>query len=561
MRKNIDSCMTLIFDELAQSLSHISNEIDLKELLNYQGICYWWLIDLEIYYNLTPDNVNIWKKKSNQVKQYLFRSPIVSLINDSCMYAVTTVLVNRFRKKSSVNKSINIQLHNVLYQWRKNNYENRYINNYYFDIVRQFPTDIKTISTLVDPYDIITTIANFRKIKTILEKETSDIEFMANYWSIKCWIQKIRARCYLNKIWRSIQKEDAWFQRIAQYLKMDCDDVKYGMKHIIKDLLLVNINNNILEEKFIQKKRPSVIIISQEQVSFGRGLINLGRKYSIPTMGLQHGLLSELHPSYVFHTSEDMPNTHSCDNAGSFPIPTITSVWGNYDYLILTTHGHYPKSKVIITGNQRYDSLVNAAGRYSREQFCNRNNIELSDKIILWTTQAQANSQDENRSYFDEVFSAISSMNDNTVLIIKQHPLEAERELNIIRQYQQAYPKVKLIIPEKDCDTTELIFISDLIIMKDSTSGQEAVVFNKPMVIMDFSTGVKDTVHYVSTGVAESVYEPGLLYDKISNLLSIMDDELHKKQNAYIKEFLYKIDGGASKRCVDVVFSLLKEKT
>jgi hypothetical protein len=207
---------------------------------------------------------------------------------------------------------------------------------------------------------------------------------------------------------------------------------------------------------------------------------------------------------------------------------------------------------VLITGLPRYDVLSNASEIYSRTGFFNAHAIDINSKIILWTTQCHAVSEEENIENFQAVFRAIKDLQGIT-LIIKQHPAEGKSYTEKIRRYIEDY-QINYLIAPKDADTYELLFISDLVVAKASTTVMEAVALNKPVIILNLS-GEPDPVEYVQEGVALGIYTKDELISGIKRLLSD-DSELASNRARYVENYLYKMDGLATDRVVSLLVKL-----
>jgi hypothetical protein len=210
---------------------------------------------------------------------------------------------------------------------------------------------------------------------------------------------------------------------------------------------------------------------------------------------------------------------------------------------------------VIVTGQPRYDIVYDANSVYSKESFCRRYNIKSDNKIILWATQCQYSSIEENTKSFEAVFGTMQKLK-GTTLIVKQHPAEDEEYTKIMSEYIHNYGIDALITP-KNSDTLEQIFISDLMITRVSTAAIEAVAMNKPVIVLNLS-GEPDPVEYVKEGVAYGVYNRDDLKPAILKLLE--EDSLSKSREQYIKKYLYKIDGKATERVVDIIKDLIEIK-
>lgn len=208
--------------------------------------------------------------------------------------------------------------------------------------------------------------------------------------------------------------------------------------------------------------------------------------------------------------------------------------------------------KVVVMGQPRYDILTLADKIYDKKKIVSDLGLDPNKKIVLWCTQTHGQSLDENVSSINAVYSTMVSIKDYAQLLIKLHPGED--------QHAPLYHENTLYQPmilNRDVDIYALLSICDLVITKNSTTAMEAVILNKPVIILNLS-GEPDRVNYVREGVALGVYDPENLSSAIGKLL---DDGsiLHEKREEYIKKYLYKVDGKATERVLELIKSLLEE--
>jgi UDP-N-acetylglucosamine 2-epimerase len=103
----------------------------------------------------------------------------------------------------------------------------------------------------------------------------------------------------------------------------------------------------------------------------------------------------------------------------------------------------------------------------------------------------------------------------------------------------------------------EHLYVCDLMITRGSTTGMEAVALNKPVIVLDL-THKSDVIGYVKEGVALGVYKAEDLKPTIEKLLRD-DSEIAKNRERYIEKYLYKVDGKATERVVNVIEEMIKE--
>ncbi len=272
----------------------------------------------------------------------------------------------------------------------------------------------------------------------------------------------------------------------------------------------------------------------------------------MPILSPQHGIFA----CDILGSSYDLTEFSSYfpEDILARPIPDVTTVWGTHEYDQLQQCA-YPKDALLLCGNPNYDSLVNNIQNvYSRNLFCSAHKVNSNDVLILWLTQSHAWGIQKTLQYCDEVFCSVALMTGVT-LIIKQHPYETPVYDKVIKEYVSMHGDIKCKILPKDGDVSEVIYSSDIIVLENSTCGFEALIMDKPLIVLDFSEK-PDAGKYVEEGVAVGAFKKGSLKWAIE--MSIVDDNDRKTaRSQYISRHLYKIDSQASQRCADKIWDMI----
>jgi len=297
-------------------------------------------------------------------------------------------------------------------------------------------------------------------------------------------------------------------------------------------LINLSISRNILDNF-----QPKIVFMSCEFDQFNRVLTYVAKKKGIKTMALQHGVISAEHRGYVFN-----------DEQARKALPHTTFVWGPCYRDTLIKQSVYHRDEVLVSGSPRYDFLKNANSIYSRKNFCKKHGIPAGDKILLWTTQSHALPTEENRKNCHAIFKAVSQL-EGVRLIIKPHQGEGKEHSELIRKIASKHGVDAIIMP-KDSDTYEQIFSCDLLITKHSTTAVEAIILDKPVIVLNLS-GKPDPINYVKEGVAKGAYKPNELKNAIKELLT-EDNELRENRKAYIEKYIANI-GNATAEILKVI--------
>jgi UDP-N-acetylglucosamine 2-epimerase len=307
--------------------------------------------------------------------------------------------------------------------------------------------------------------------------------------------------------------------------------------------------NFIGAENVIESSMPQIVLIPTETTELQKGLFLACQKRSIPTIAVQHGIISEfrcIHEKGEISLNEIKPRY--C------PIPSITAVYGKEDKKFLIKRGKYPYGSVVVTGNPRYDILANTKNIYDKEEICKELNLNPHKKILVVITDPFP--EIKNREILiSSACNSVKQLSHNTIqLIIKVHPREdlAFYE-KIVKQHE-----IKVIVTKYDVFKT--IFISDAVITTGSTAGLEAAILDKAIIYANFIR----TFHgddFIEKGIALDVKKTtdltksimDVLYDK--NTIS----KLKKKRGTYVYEHCFKIDGKASLRIAELVKKYQRE--
>ena len=294
-----------------------------------------------------------------------------------------------------------------------------------------------------------------------------------------------------------------------------------------------------LMKRAIEITKAKAIVVMCEYCIFGKAAIIAGKIQGVPTIAIQHGIITPTHSGYIFNK----------EDKDEIILPDITCVYGQYHHDLLTKDSIYEPEQVIVTGQPRYDILHHIDKIYSKKRFLEKYEITPEHKLVLWTTQSHGLSDEENTKNLMAMFKATQNLK-NTTLIIKQHPGERKKHTQKIKQYLTNY-KINAVMVPKSSNIYEQIFVCDLLITKHSTTAMEAVALNKPVIVLSLIDST-DYAGYVEEGIARGVYKEEDLTTTIEELLQD-DSYLAKNRDKYINKYMDNIDGKASERVVDII--------
>jgi len=395
-----------------------------------------------------------------------------------------------------------------------------------------------------------------RNLKILIEKWTNwyvpHIPFEL-YWSPATTRTEREAHAYFLRKWRQLGNDRTFkkicLQKGATIGRRIENQVEYYFR-----VTFPSVASYIdIAERMIEKEKPRLVMIQNENGLFERCLVVACRRLGVPTLAVQHGDIDPYRSGYM--CMRDQMSADVSERSRSFPIPNMTAVFGPYYRDLLTRLCGYPENAVVVTGQPRCDRLFSAKKIYSRESFLERHGIVSSNKVILWTTQCHVLGVEENSRNLKAVISAIREMKDTT-LIIKEHPGERGRYRTMIERYLHEQ-NVDAILLSGNADTYELLFTCNLLVTKYSTTAMEAVAMGRPVIILDLNSKVASAaIDYVEEGVALGVHEENALRPAIERLVS-GDTELSSSRKRFVKKYLYRIDGKASERLIGLVCQMI----
>ena len=530
----------------------------LIELTAYNGIAMWWFVDVDFDIYISQLARYIGSEKALIVK----RSLIDHLKKSSFLYFMYEFFASFFCR-------LNVKLYGSKRSHKKNrilitaqNLQWRIIRDYFTKEFKKGDAFFDSVISMLrknDENEIITTYPlgySISDLKVIIDKRRSQKDIIHKpfdvYWSLDVWGKGREAKKYFSDLWNDL-KSDEKFKKLLEYKDIKFDLFEDRFSHYFLTVFGIMVEYIEMAKRMIEEEKPDLILILNEYGRFERALVIAGKLKGIPVLAVQHGAIYPTHEGYMY--AQDEISRDGSVTSPYCPIPDIAAVYGPYHKDILTKMSAYPDDNVVVTGQPRYDILYFADKVYSKEKFFKKYKIPLDQKIVLWATAFTGISDSENIKHLKTVFETMQIVKAAT-LIIKPHPGEGERYTKMITDYLTKY-KIDAIMTPKKSDIYEQLFVCDLMMTSSSTTAMEAIALNKPVIVLNLS-GNPDVIDYVGQGIAIGVYDEKDLKPAIENLLKD-DAELANNRERYIEMFLYKIDGKASERVVNLIVTMIEE--
>lgn len=336
------------------------------------------------------------------------------------------------------------------------------------------------------------------------------------------------------KRWSTLSSE-ANFKEIFKYKDFSIwEIVRMKLSNFFLEGIPKIISNINMLDRVCKDKKIKIAVLRNDGKELERTIILSLRLAKIPSLVIQHGILAEI-------------NGHNALLADRYV------AWGEAS---VNWYGKFGNSSdnFEITGNARFDILLNWKTKLSKQKLCKWFNLDENKGIILFATQ-QINKFSS--FWTDDIFLV---MTDKLLKAMQQIP---NKQLIVkVDPYEDIKPYKKRIressynnaIAIRDIDIYTLISLSELVMTLDSTVALEAMIFDKPVIIFNLMKR-QDRVPYAGKGAAIAVYKDEDLVPAIKKALT--DGEIKSQlkigRDRFIGEYAYKLDGKAGERISNLI--------
>lgn len=292
--------------------------------------------------------------------------------------------------------------------------------------------------------------------------------------------------------------------------------------HSINDRINKFILYQAFFKRFLKKIKPQVVVLIDSYNYNQMALIYTAKKLGIPTIELQHGLISESHAAYMYQR---------IINFSMFP-----------DYMF--TFGRFFTDIMKKRSKMFYRENVKTCG-YPYLEFVNNKAVNLPEKLLLkitgrriiyitsqWTIRTQL---------WNFVLLLSKHLKDEYLIIYKPHP--GERQINSFYvDFKQA--KNIFLISDYSLSSVEIMKVADVHSTVYSTSYFESVFFKLPNIFFDvpgYSQNIYRFIDGKTSFLAKNVQDYLTHLDKIQKETSLTDHLRSKAQSFYELNALEKV--------------------
>ncbi|MGB8189268.1 MAG: CDP-glycerol glycerophosphotransferase family protein, partial [Nitrososphaeraceae archaeon] len=243
----------------------------------------------------------------------------------------------------------------------------------------------------------------------------------------------------------------------------------------------------------LSQVRPKSIFLPYETGVYAMAFIVAAEELGIKTIGMQHGIIHKAHFDYSIDNLRTKTSSVGC------PIPTYLLVFGEFYRKLLVETFSYPSDRVITVGNPAYESVPTEIMDSRRQKILLDIGLDPSKKTVQVATsghQAKYGRGDYDVLIVKAFSESLAQMGNDIQVLVKVHPIEDAAEyLKIVREKNA--PNLTVI---EEYPIQQLIAICDVFVSVLSTTIFEAMVMNKPVIIVEIS----EKIHRDIMSVGES---------------------------------------------------------
>jgi hypothetical protein len=547
-------------DELFQWVSALKDKevfsnTTMIDTTKYGDFAFWWFLRYRLFIDLSM----IFNSKKKHYRRSLGRFIISKL---SGLYLLSVILFALFSKlffpktmwRKKVEKKIFVTFNTGDWRGFRDIQTGKYLRGHSL-----FGPILRSLSEKQDSYEYFSSYPfgysffSFAKLAfdARISQQLGRFSPLESYFTWKSLVHVFRARNMFmrrfDKITRSEEGKRVFNYRGLNLLTLFQTDFEYYFKVYLP--LMVQYYELSLQVLEIEK--PDLVLMENEYVGFERALIYACHNKRVPSLAQQHGVIHEDHPGYLY-AKEDI-GTQEYSKYPFCPLATITSVIGPSFKEVLTNVSAYPESKVAISGQPRYDVFYFVDRIYDRAAFLKRFNLDPTKKIVLLATQPFP-LEHLRHEFFTNTLNNLKAI-EGIQIVVKPHPNESTEWFT----NQLASLETNVVVLPPFYDTIEAIYATDVFLSVNSTTIIEALILNKPVVVVNLSKQT-EPLPWVKEEAALGAYEAESIESAVEKALNDekVRKKLHDKRTDFVYKHLYKIDGKATDRVIDLIQKLAK---
>lgn len=296
--------------------------------------------------------------------------------------------------------------------------------------------------------------------------------------------------------------------------------------------------NNLLD-----KENIDTVIINQDSVGYNKILTLLCKQKDIRSICFQHGLTPDIPELYSKFYSDEV------------------FVWGEREKEFYKRTAIAEEARMRLTGDPFLENLRHR--KFDKADVCQKLNLDPHRKIILFACERYINiylpyirlsTYNKNLDFVTSVFSGLKDMQ----LVVRAKVEDAYNNsyggFKFKRQIVEKNNQGNIII-DSQSNIYDLLYICDAAIVTISTIGLEAMLFKKPVIVMNLDDS-RDDAGYVSAAAAVGVFEKADFIPTLNRCLFDADtrEKMFLAQEGFLKKnFINLKDADYLKRTIDAI--------
>jgi CDP-glycerol glycerophosphotransferase (TagB/SpsB family) len=228
-------------------------------------------------------------------------------------------------------------------------------------------------------------------------------------------------------------------------------------------------------------------------------------------------------------------------------------VFGEEARRFLVQAGGYPPDALVITGSPKFDELLERAARWDRARLRHGLGVGEGESLVVVASRFRPIRETHHAIGRAQpaLLRAVDALPDARCLI-KPHPAEPSEPY--ARTLREAGAARSRVLPPS-ADLMELLHAADVLVTVESLSAVEALVLGRPVVVLEMPTHLRDLVEAgVALGVLRGTDPGGALWSVLCD--ADTRQQLEQARQRYLSELAMGVDGGATRRILDLVRAL-----
>lgn len=298
-------------------------------------------------------------------------------------------------------------------------------------------------------------------------------------------------------------------------------------------------------------KKIDILVTLNDVLPFEREIVEIANKFNIPSLTTTDGFLSDR------RIKED-------DNPFINFITSKIILFSENQKQQFMKKG-IEEERLAVTGYFVFDKYFNSKPLITKKEFYKKLNIPKDNKILLFTEEYLREDKEEflkvmipkkqHIMRYIELFKTLKDIQD-LYLIIKPHPsgFLGDSFVNNLKD-EIGFNKFKVV---NDIDIHSLINASDFVLTRLSTTGFEAMIIKKPVIVFDTYSNTSDYNDYNEFNSVYLVSKKGDLKKVLIKVLKNPNEKLKNMEKFVNKHYSY-VDGKSSRRVADLIEGMIRK--